>query len=109
MSLGWRATPSESRLLRIMKAFFAMSSLALSVLCVKAQPLPRSTPEAQGISSAALLGSVEAADSHLDVMNSFMLLRHGHVVAEAWWSPYTSQSRHELYSLSKSLTSTASG
>ncbi len=38
-----------------------------------------------------------------------MLVRHGHVVAEAWWSPYRAESRHELYSLSKSFTSTAVG
>jgi hypothetical protein len=38
-----------------------------------------------------------------------MLLRHGHVVAEGWWSPYNPESPHSLYSLSKSFTSTAVG
>ncbi len=38
-----------------------------------------------------------------------MLVRHGHVVAEGWWSPYNAQSRHSMYSLSKSFTSTAVG
>src|SRR5262250_809160 len=38
-----------------------------------------------------------------------MLLRHGHVVAEGWWSPYDAQSPHVLFSLSKSFTSTAVG
>ena len=42
-------------------------------------------------------------------MNSFMLVRHGHVVAEGWWSPYRAEARHSLYSLSKSFTSTAVG
>ena len=42
-------------------------------------------------------------------MNSFMLVRHGHVVAEGWWSPYDAESPHSLYSLSKSFTSTAVG
>ena len=42
-------------------------------------------------------------------MNSFMLLRHGHVVAEGWWSPYRARDPHSLYSLSKSFTSTPSG
>ncbi len=36
-------------------------------------------------------------------------MRHGHVVAEGWWSPYDAETRHELYSLSKSFTSTAVG
>ena len=53
-----------------------------------AAQLPRSTPEEQGISSAAISGFVEAADQKIDAMHSFMLVRHGHVVAEGWWSPY---------------------
>ena len=70
--------------------------------------LPRSTPEAQGVSPAGILSFVEAADK-VDSMNSFMLVRHGHVVAEGWWAPYGAASPHSLYSLSKSFTSTAVG
>jgi len=70
--------------------------------------LPRSTPEQQGISSAAILAFVNAADS-VDAMNSFMLVRHGHVVAEGWWAPYDAKTPHIFYSLSKSFTSTAVG
>ncbi|PYQ49311.1 MAG: serine hydrolase [Acidobacteria bacterium] len=71
--------------------------------------LPRSTPERQGISSSAILGFVEAADTEIDAMHSFMLVRHGHVVAEGWWTPYDARTPHVLYSLSKSFTSTAVG
>ncbi|MDZ4698597.1 MAG: serine hydrolase [Rhodothermales bacterium] len=71
--------------------------------------LPRSTPEAQGISSEAILAFVEAASDEIDTMNSFMLVRHGHVVAEGWWTPYDAATPHVLYSLSKSFTSTAVG
>lgn len=83
--------------------------LLLATTAVAANPLPRSAPEAQGVSSAAVLAFVEAADAKVDVMNSFMLVRHGQVVAEGWWAPYDAKSRHELYSLSKSFTSTAVG
>lgn len=83
--------------------------LLLAAVAPAANPLPRSAPEAQGVSSAAVLAFVEAADRTVDVMNSFMLVRHGHVVAEGWWAPYDAKSRHELYSLSKSFTSTAVG
>ncbi|MFO0906431.1 MAG: serine hydrolase [Pirellulales bacterium] len=79
-----------------------MSSLAA------AADLPRSAPESQGVSSAAVLQFVEAVDG-VESMNSFMLVRHGHVVAEGWWTPYNPQARHSLYSLSKSFTSTAVG
>ena len=71
--------------------------------------LPRSTPEAQGISSAAIQSFVQAADTGIDAMNSFMLVRHGRVVAEGWWGPYDARTPHVLYSLSKSFTSTAVG
>ena len=70
--------------------------------------LPRSFPEAQGVSSSALLAFVEAADK-IDSMNSVMVVRRGHVVAEGWWSPYSAEAPHSLYSLSKSFTSTAVG
>jgi CubicO group peptidase (beta-lactamase class C family) len=72
-------------------------------------PLPRSTPEQQGISSAAILAFVQAADTGIDAMNSFMLVRHGRVVAEGWWTPYDAKTPHIFYSLSKSFTSTAVG
>ena len=38
-----------------------------------------------------------------------MLLRHGNVIAEAWWQPFEPSFKHTLYSLSKSFTSTAIG
>lgn len=72
-------------------------------------PLPRSTPEAQGVSSAKLLAFVDAADATIDAMHSVMVLRHGQVVAEGWWGPYDAQTRHQLFSLTKSFTSTAVG
>jgi CubicO group peptidase (beta-lactamase class C family) len=71
--------------------------------------LPRSTAETQGVSSPGVLSFVEAADKSIDSLNSFMLVRHGSVVAESWWAPYDAQSPHSLYSLSKSFTSTAVG
>jgi CubicO group peptidase (beta-lactamase class C family) len=71
--------------------------------------LPRSTPEAQGLSSAALLGFVDAIDTDLDRVHSVMLVRHGHVVAEGWWHPYAADLPHSLFSVSKSVTSMAVG
>jgi hypothetical protein len=76
--------------------------------CGPAQ-LPRSTPEEQGVSSAAILAFLEAIEKSKHEFHSFMLVRHGHVIAEGWWSPYRAQAKHMLYSLSKSFTSTAVG
>ncbi|CQR55485.1 serine hydrolase domain-containing protein [Paenibacillus riograndensis] len=73
------------------------------------RPLPRSLPEAQGISSAAISAFLKHMEKQRLGLHSFMLLRHGAVVAEAWWSPYRPELPHSLYSLSKSFTSTAIG
>lgn len=70
--------------------------------------LPRSTPEKQGVSSAQVLKFVQALDG-MDQVHSVMIVRHGHVIAEGWWTPYDAATKHELYSLSKSFTSTAVG
>lgn len=70
---------------------------------------PRSAPEAQGVSSPKLLGYIEALDAKVEGMHSVMVVRHGNVIAEGWWTPYDAGSRHVMYSLSKSFTSTAVG
>jgi CubicO group peptidase (beta-lactamase class C family) len=71
--------------------------------------LPRSTPEAQGVSSAAIRAFVEAADKDITTMHSFMLVRHGHVIAECWWKPHAAETPHVMFSLSKSFMSTGVG
>ncbi len=71
--------------------------------------LPYSTPEAQGVSSTAIEAFLQAAEREILHLHSFMLLRHGHVVAEGYWQPHDAQTPHMLFSLSKSFTSTAIG
>ena len=69
-----------------------------------------STPEAQGISSRAILDFVEAIErDQPDGVHSFILRRHGKIIAQGWWEPFNPDSPHTLYSLSKSFTSTAIG
>ncbi len=74
--------------------------------------LPRSTPEAEGLSSEAILKFIDAVDAVRDSsieLHSFMIVRHGKVLAEGWWSPYRHNLKHTMYSASKSFTSTAIG
>ncbi len=98
-----------------MKSFVILVVLAFvtpvwsDTLVAQVVALPRSTPEAQGVSSAEIRDFIEAADREVDSMHSFMLVRHGHVVAEAWWRPESAEKQHILWSLSKSFTSTAVG
>ncbi|MEO7911284.1 MAG: serine hydrolase, partial [Roseiflexaceae bacterium] len=71
--------------------------------------LSYATPESQGIASSAILAFVEAVEKNIESLHSFMLLRHGQVLAQGWWSPYQAERPHMLFSLSKSFTSTAIG
>ncbi len=71
--------------------------------------LPRSRPEAQGVSSAGIVAFLEAVGNSKHEFHSLMMVRHGHVIAEGWWAPYRARANHMLYSLSKSFTSTALG
>jgi CubicO group peptidase (beta-lactamase class C family) len=84
------------------------ASLACSLLAYASDPLPRSTPEAQGVSTVAIQDFVTAADK-INTLHSFMIVRHGQVIAEAWWKPEAPDKQHILNSLSKSFNSTAVG
>jgi CubicO group peptidase (beta-lactamase class C family) len=71
--------------------------------------LPRSTPEAQGVSSVALLSLIDRLERTGLEPHSLMVLRHGQVIAEGWWEPYHRDGVQLLYSLSKSFTGAAVG
>ena len=71
--------------------------------------LPRSTPEASGVASTGVLDFLDAAAKGHYELHSLMLVRHGRVVAEGWWTPYAAEFNHGMYSMSKSFTSTAVG
>lgn len=92
-----------------MRTSLIVALVALTGHITVAVELPRSTPETQGVSSRAVLEFVDEVDKNIDSLHSFMLLRHGCVVAEGWWAPYRPEAPHSLFSLSKSFTSTAVG
>src|SRR6266446_10779013 len=90
-------------------SIFALLLFAFGARALAGAPLPRSSPEAQGISSAAIRAFVEAADEQINTLHSVMIVRHGQVIAEAWWKPEAADKPHVLWSLSKSFNSTAVG
>ncbi len=94
---------------RPLPALFALILAAVPRLHAADVSLPRSTPEAQGVPSQAVLDFVETVDRKIDTLHSFMLVRHGFVIAEGWWKPEAADKPHILMSLSKSFTSTAVG
>ena len=75
------------------------------------KPLPRSTPEAEGIRSDAVLRFYEAVSAEADSIaaHAMLVMRHGKVIAEGAWAPYRLDVPHMLYSMSKSVTGTAVG
>lgn len=83
--------------------------LALSGTLIAQSVLPRSTPEAEGVSSEDVLKFLDAAAKSEHEFHSIMMLRHGKVVAEGWWNPYKPDLKHTMYSCSKSFTATAVG
>lgn len=99
---------------------FALLYLLTSVLFSCAQNTPptiesypdgleRSTPEAQGVPSTAILEFIDTIEEKGIELHSLMILRHGKVIAEGWWNPYRADTRHIMYSVSKTITSTAVG
>lgn len=87
--------------------------LSLGFLCLSflviAQDLPRSTPEAEGVSSKAISQWISSYNNGKHELHSVMVLRHGKVIAEGWAKPYAADIKHTMYSVSKSWTSTAIG
>ncbi len=88
---------------------FLLLLLFLSSEVFAQTSLPRSTPEAEGVSSQAILNFLDAAAKTDHEFHSIMILRHGKVVAEGWWNPYKPDLKHTMYSVSKSFTATAVG
>ena len=68
-----------------------------------------STPEAEGVPSAAIGAWIDACERELDAVHGFVIVRHGRTIAEGGWRPFAADRTHMLYSHSKSFTSTAVG
>ena len=92
--------------------FFCFSlvySYAQNKKDISSYNLPVSTPEAEGVSSAGILQFLNAVDNGKNELHSFVLLRHGKIISEGWWSPYNKYFKHVMYSVSKSFTSMGVG
>ena len=92
-----------------MRATILFLFLSIQLFAQKTNVLPRSTPEAEGVSSQGILDFLDAAAKSNHEFHSIMILRHGKVIAEGWWNPYRRDLKHTMYSVSKSFTATAVG
>jgi CubicO group peptidase (beta-lactamase class C family) len=68
-----------------------------------------STPEEQGMNSALLEQMMHVIDENQVPIDSVVVVRHGHIVFEAYRNNYDEVSTHHLQSVTKSFTSTLIG
>lgn len=66
-----------------------------------------STPEEQGMSSAALARLIDDVGTFRH--DSVLIIRNGRIVADAYYAPYVAGIRHDLRSVTKSFVSTLVG
>lgn len=71
--------------------------------------LPRSAPSAQGVRASSVALMLDQLEQRSIECHSIMIVRHRHVVAEGWWTPYSADRSQLLYSLTKSFISIAVG
>lgn len=78
-------------------------------MILKQEALERVSPEETGIASSAVLRLVEELEKTGNELHGLMVARHGKVIAETWWAPYSASLPHACHSLGKSYTCTAVG
>jgi hypothetical protein len=54
-------------------------------------------PHASGLSSRSITALLDRLEARSVKCHSIMVIRHGHVVAEGWWAPYSAERSHFLY------------
>ena len=69
----------------------------------------RTSPEAVGIRSQAILDYIDALERSNTEMHGIMIMRHGKICAEGWWQPFAPNLRHGLQSHTKTYAATAVG
>ncbi|WP_130836908.1 serine hydrolase domain-containing protein [Lachnoclostridium sp. Marseille-P6806] len=92
------------------KVDFLPEKPAFDFLAPTEQPLPRSTPEEQGVHSGYIADFVrELMEDRALRMHQLLLIRHGHVIYEGGFDPYPAGLWHASYSMCKSFAGMATG
>jgi CubicO group peptidase (beta-lactamase class C family) len=95
--------------MNLKKTLIAATVVLFATATLAAQSLKESTPEAGGVSSAAISNFLNEANKSNSEFHSIVILRHGKVITKGWWNPYGPELKHTMYSCSKSFTATAVG
>lgn len=67
------------------------------------------SPEECGISSAAVLDFIKTLDSYGLATHGYVMARGDKIFAEGYYAPYSAESQHRMYSVSKSFVTLAVG
>ena len=92
LSAGWPASAGESKAQHAPETLWPTASW------------PVSSAEDQGMDSAALARLVETVGTYKQ--DNLTIIRHGKIVADAYYAPYTAGISHDLRSVTKSIVST---
>jgi len=72
-------------------------------------PFTAVSPESVGVSSRWILDMLDAFDVRNMNMHSFLMIRHGKILAEGYWKPFSKNLTHRMYSITKTFAATAVG
>src|SRR5688572_31781131 len=70
---------------------------------------PTAAPEDAGFDSSALVQLFDYVGKHETPVHSVQIVRHGKLVLDAYFYPYDGSTRHDVASVTKSMTSTLIG
>jgi CubicO group peptidase (beta-lactamase class C family) len=73
------------------------------------QEWQESTPEAQGVNSSQLAQILKYVEHEHKGLNSLLIIRHGYLILEVYYPPYTKETNHNLNSVTKSVVSALVG
>ena len=114
------ATPTPLAGTTSVPAPTATTTLALTAPLVAAAPATPpdywptegwriSTPEEQGLDSARLERMLDAIDDQQLNVHSVLVVRNGYIIAETYYPPFQQDTKHQLYSVTKSFISALVG
>ena len=67
------------------------------------------SPESTGIASRYIVNFIKRLEGKQVPMHSLLLLHKDKLIAEGYYAPYTADTLHRMFSISKSFTSIAIG
>ncbi|MCD7872100.1 MAG: beta-lactamase family protein [Clostridiales bacterium] len=83
--------------------------MAIIMSVLKNTKLEHTSPESVGIKSSVIKAFIDEINEKKLGLQSFTVVRRNKVCAQCFWKPYSAEYPHVLYSMSKSVTSTAVG